>query len=110
MWGSDVLNECINNADASSRAETYKKMFGNISSLASSITEDRSSDSDSSSTMPLLPLAMKVCAKTIGFDLVNPIEDEFSEITEDGELIEAEFDGGMSAPSGKLYFMDVLQP
>ena len=110
MWGSDVLNECLNNADASSRAETYKKMFGNVSSLASSITEDRSSDSDSSSTMSLLPLAMKVCAKTIGFDLVNPIEDEFSEITEDGELIEAEFGGSMSAPSGKLYYMDFQKP
>ena len=107
MWGSDILNQCLTEADASSRAETYKKMFSNISSLASSITEDRSSDTDKSS---LLPLAMKVCAKTIGFDLVDPMGEEFSEITEDGELIEAEFDGGMSAPSGKLYFMDVLQP
>jgi hypothetical protein len=53
---------------------------------------------------------MKVCAKTIGFDLVDPMGEEFSEITEDGELIEAEFDGGMSEPSGKLYYMDFIQP
>ena len=109
MWGSDVLNECLSNADASSRAETYKKLFGNMTSRPSLLSEDNSADTDKSS---LLPLAMKVCAKTIGFDLVNPMEDEFSEITEDGELIEAEFGGGMSAPSGKLYYnyMDFIQP
>lgn len=106
MWGSDVLNKCLSNADASSRAETYKKLFGNMTSRPSLLSEDNSADTDKSS---LLPLAMKVCAKTIGFDLVDPMGEEFSEITEDGELIEAESDGGMAPPSGKLYFMDFIK-
>ena len=109
IFESDILNECLRNADASSRVETYNKMFGNISSLASSITEDKTSDS--SSMMPLFPLAMKVASKTIGYDLVSvsPIDDEFSEITEDGELIEPEYEG-MAPPSGKLFYMDFKQP
>ena len=107
MWGSDILNQCLTEADASSRAETYKKLFGDLTSRPSLLSEDNSADTDKSS---LLPLAMKVCAKTIGFDLVDPMGEEFSEITEDGELIEAEFEGGMSEPSGKLYYMDFIQP
>ena len=102
MWGSDVLNECLSNADASSRAETYKKLFGNMTSRPSLLSEDNSADTDKSS---LLPLAMKVAAKTIGYDLVSSIDDEFSEIAEDGELIEPKNEG-MSAPLGKLLYME----
>lgn len=52
---------------------------------------------------------MKVAAKTIGYDLVTIGGDEFSEITEDGELIEPEYEG-MTPPSGKLFYMDFKQP
>ena len=107
IFESDILNECLRHADASSRVETYNKMFRNISSLASSITEDRTSDS--STMMPLFPLAMKVAAKTIAYDLISPFDDKFSEITEDGELIEPEYDG-MAPPSGNLFYMDFKQP
>ena len=102
MINSDILNQCI--SDASVWENSHERVNELMNSISTPFDNVRPTDSSC-----LLPLAMKVAAKTIGYDLVTIGGDEFSEITEDGELIEPEYEG-MTPPSGKLFYMDFKQP
>lgn len=101
MINTEILNRSL---DVSVWKDAHKRLNELMNSISTPFDNVRPMDSSCA-----LPLAMKVCAKTIGYDLVTIGGDEFSEITEDGELIEPENEG-MSAPQGKLFYMDFKQP
>jgi hypothetical protein len=102
MINSNIFNQCL--SDASVWENRYEKLSELMNSVITPFDNVLQPDSSC-----LLPLAMKVAAKTIAYDLVTVGGDEFSEITEDGELIEPEYEG-MALPSGKLFYMDFKQP
>ena len=92
--------------DSSNRLEEWKHMLS-MTTADSSTMKD--TDRVDSMMTAIFPIAQKVAAKTIGFDLVG-VGDEWYVYDNNDNLVESVggFGKPMSALSGKLFFMHYI--
>lgn len=102
-----LLSKSMVDSSSSDRLEEWKHLLS-MTTADSSATKD--TDSVDSMMTAIFPIAQKAAAKTIGFDLVSG-SDEWDVYDDNDNLVESVggFGKPMSAPSGKLFFMDYIR-